>query len=40
LTEPGIFVPPEVRENLMDEGIEDANAEVQTGADRHGVEAD
>ena len=40
LTRPGIFVPTEVRENLMEEDKTDANAEVQTGTDRNGAETD
>jgi hypothetical protein len=40
VTEPGIFVPTEVRENLIEEGIKDAHSEVQSGADRRVVEAD
>ena len=37
---PGKSVPTEVRENLMEEGGSDANAEVQAGTDRNGVETD
>jgi len=40
MTEPGKVVPAEVRENLMEKGDGDADAEVQTGADRNGVAAD
>jgi hypothetical protein len=40
MTEPGISVPTEVRENLMEEGNRDADAEVQTGAGSNDVAAD
>ena len=40
VTRPGIFVPTEVREILIEEGIENANAEVQAGGDRNVFAAD
>ena len=40
LTRPGIFVPTEVRENLIEEGIENTTAEVEAGADRNDFAAD
>ena len=39
LTEPGIFVPTGMRENLMKEEAGHGNPEVQTGADRDGLTA-